>query len=544
MSICYQGGVEITSPIGTGIIGEAKMIVHVVAAGGKWSHKGVMGSLSTVFGDDAQIAYKKGSLGDAQIIPVSNRYSGGKLWVCNLFAQQLSSQGGPPPFVWDAFLAGLKQLRTFALKQEDLSLHIARIPPGVPNLNWDDVHAALSENLVDHGLTVIVYTRESADLAKFQQAKGLSQRLGSLSPSPKKQSTTETVESKNDKVPCGPIFKGCNVVLSGYSAKVTNELKATIQKLEGRIQPTWISGFGGKSSSFLICETLTDLHDKVDKVGGLIVTRDYITACQNAGKKLGTDKYIYNPLVARFPKHTSLTTTLSASTPSTQPLQPPATTTTTTHKRKAEQEDTPSASMSSLPLPPLTEGDTDSEDEAPPRKRATYIEHLMATQGARKKAKSPSPPPRQKPKQTPPKSPDSPFGRDTMRMSTSNSEADTELALTSSTLSPITKKHSPLHNVFKGCRIHVVASSTAKSKQADISHFNTPSELRRYITAYGGIVCDRFSSEVDVIVLSGWACAKQAKAQFAAHRTPLVRIGWIWKSINTLKQHPTKDFSV
>ena len=80
-----------------------RLVAHCVAAGGRWSVKGVMGSISRTLGDAAETQYRASGdrlgIGDIQLVPLP-RGAGANphAYVCNMLVQEACLVGTVPRF--------------------------------------------------------------------------------------------------------------------------------------------------------------------------------------------------------------------------------------------------------------------------------------------------------------------------------------------------------------------------------------------------------------------------------------------------------------
>lgn len=139
------------------------VLLHAVALGGRWSKRGVMGSISRALGDEPQEEYdaqsKSMKLGNVQFVSVTNRHSKGKMFVGNLVCQELVSGGGGGgggagggmgvKVNADALSVCLEKCARFA-RENDCSVHLAR-PDGIAGGYF---YALVKKHLVDQPQTV------------------------------------------------------------------------------------------------------------------------------------------------------------------------------------------------------------------------------------------------------------------------------------------------------------------------------------------------------------------------------------------------------
>lgn len=88
------------------------------------------------------------------------------------------------------------------------------------------------------------------------------------------------------------IFEHNRVVIAGYSAEETDELKLLLQNHGGVVQDKWAI-VGQQKSTHLICETFNEVFDHVEQLGGLVVNRNWIDSCLLQNKKLPEKDFIF-----------------------------------------------------------------------------------------------------------------------------------------------------------------------------------------------------------------------------------------------------------
>jgi diphthamide biosynthesis methyltransferase len=80
-------------------------------------------------------------------------------------------------FIFDVyFLRCLIKLRHLAeteqmTSKEHIVVHFARVHFSVPRLKWDRVEQMINKELVEHGVDVIVYSRDKNDAHRISQNK-------------------------------------------------------------------------------------------------------------------------------------------------------------------------------------------------------------------------------------------------------------------------------------------------------------------------------------------------------------------------------------
>lgn len=135
-----------------------KVIVHVCNDIGGWG-KGFVMAISKRW-PQPEAHYRawhrsndRFSLGEVQFVEVEE-----DLWVANLIGQHKinKDEKGQPPIRYEAILAGLRQLATFAI-QKGASVHMPRIGCGLAGGTWDKIEPLIESALLAEGILVTVY---------------------------------------------------------------------------------------------------------------------------------------------------------------------------------------------------------------------------------------------------------------------------------------------------------------------------------------------------------------------------------------------------
>ena len=91
------------------------------------------------------------ALGQVQFVEVA-----GQVWVANMIAQHgIGRQGPTPPLRYEALRKCLRSARAFAQAQNAF-VQMPRIGCGLAGGNWEEVSKIVEEELVSHGLFVLV----------------------------------------------------------------------------------------------------------------------------------------------------------------------------------------------------------------------------------------------------------------------------------------------------------------------------------------------------------------------------------------------------
>jgi len=150
---------DATTPVGEG----HKIITHCCNDIGAWG-KGFVLALSKRW-NFPERAYKEWyrtgfwfgirfELGQLQTVDVKP-----DITVANFIGQHgLSRWDGIPPIRYEAFQHAFVRLQmTYDGEQEKVSFHMPRIGCGLAGGKWEKVEKIISDELVDHGFSVIVY---------------------------------------------------------------------------------------------------------------------------------------------------------------------------------------------------------------------------------------------------------------------------------------------------------------------------------------------------------------------------------------------------
>lgn len=158
MKLQYQMG-DATQP--AAMPGETAIIVHVCNDGGGWG-RGFVVALSARWPAPEQ-AYRSWhrdgawegvpfELGRAQMVEVEP-----DMFVANMIGQHgTRPKQGVPPVRYEAIRSALAEVRAFAV-QRGAGVHMPRIGCGLAGGDWATVSAIVEDELVNHGVRVVVY---------------------------------------------------------------------------------------------------------------------------------------------------------------------------------------------------------------------------------------------------------------------------------------------------------------------------------------------------------------------------------------------------
>eukprot|EP01059_Diplonema_ambulator_P000997 TRINITY_DN1076_c1_g2_i1.p1 TRINITY_DN1076_c1_g2~~TRINITY_DN1076_c1_g2_i1.p1 ORF type:complete len:538 (+),score=99.17 TRINITY_DN1076_c1_g2_i1:24-1616(+) len=183
-----KGG-DVASPKGSA----PRILCHFVAKGLRWSKRGTMGRITNAFGKEPVVQHDallhKHKMGMVQYVAVS-----GKNEVASMVCLAKPPPGNPPPFDEAAFSSCLEDIASRALKTSS-SVHID-IDPRTPKLEYNEVLDTIKEELVEKGLTVLVYPRGSSTAPTSTISGGKTKRdsTSSSEEKPKKKAKTAPVE--------------------------------------------------------------------------------------------------------------------------------------------------------------------------------------------------------------------------------------------------------------------------------------------------------------------------------------------------------------
>jgi hypothetical protein len=274
-----------------------KIVTHVVDDSGRWSNRGTMAVLASLYGDAAEALYSTGALelGQIQTNKVSKKGSP-HIVLCNLIAQEYKQKKGEASRLsYEHLESALKQLGKLIIREQKnldapISAHLARIHYAVPNLDWDRVDKLLHDVLIDRGIDVTVYSKDRTDNDRIKKNKKPRDEVKKEEKETKKAEDKMDVDndiSDDDKTddelpaPSSPalhvaskdsIMDGCSILISGYSPDETQEIAQKIAKMGGIVQ-TKLKMIGEGKTSHLICESFTETFEKLNGIGFTNIVR-------------------------------------------------------------------------------------------------------------------------------------------------------------------------------------------------------------------------------------------------------------------------------
>jgi O-acetyl-ADP-ribose deacetylase (regulator of RNase III) len=157
--LIYIPNGDVTSPIGD----DNKIICHVVNDANKMG-SGVAKALFLKWPEVRSEYITKGNikpheLGEVQFVPVEI-----DILVANIVGQHdVFFQDGLPPVRYDAIREGLKKVFVRA-KEINASIHCPPLGAGLAGGEWSIIEKILIEELVNNGVSVIVYNKFNMDL--------------------------------------------------------------------------------------------------------------------------------------------------------------------------------------------------------------------------------------------------------------------------------------------------------------------------------------------------------------------------------------------
>ncbi len=153
MSINYTKG-DATDPKADG----NKIIVHICNDIGGWGKGFVMAISKRWKAPEQQYrewfkTQENFALGEVQFVQVEN-----DIWVANLIGQHKinKDEKGNAPIRYEAVLAGLEKVGTFALEQS-ATVHMPRIGCGLAGGTWDRIEPLIESALAEKKISVTVY---------------------------------------------------------------------------------------------------------------------------------------------------------------------------------------------------------------------------------------------------------------------------------------------------------------------------------------------------------------------------------------------------
>eukprot|EP01062_Namystynia_karyoxenos_P058924 TRINITY_DN5036_c1_g1_i7.p1 TRINITY_DN5036_c1_g1~~TRINITY_DN5036_c1_g1_i7.p1 ORF type:complete len:1159 (+),score=375.54 TRINITY_DN5036_c1_g1_i7:75-3551(+) len=297
------------------------------------------------------------ALGDAQIVPMSDPYAtAGRLLVASLVCHRPADPSARvmPPFDLAAFESALQRTLERA-RSEEASVHLAIVSGGRGKGKlWAGADTSLRRLAAAAGVPVWVYTPAAAEADHYNAARSrvpqpprvcppppapapaapaAGERKGSssaafLQAAAPLQHCGSTVDLGTDAAPSpaaappaaapaapvrqptmqmgraetahffdelGGLFAGARFAVSGYAPREAKALAQKIKMMGGEVQPRWVS-FGGSQTDLLVCETLTDEHERVVSLGGTVVTRRYVGDCFSQCRRLvPAGDYLFDP---------------------------------------------------------------------------------------------------------------------------------------------------------------------------------------------------------------------------------------------------------
>ena len=150
----FYGTGDATLPLGDGPC----IIAHICNDIGGWG-KGFVRPLGKRY-PEAEIQYRAWfrhktdppfALGQVQFVEVASQ-----VWVANMIAQHgIGRQGSTPPIRYEALRDCLSSVRKFA-QEHKASIQMPRIGCGLAGGEWEIISKVIEEELVHHGLFVLV----------------------------------------------------------------------------------------------------------------------------------------------------------------------------------------------------------------------------------------------------------------------------------------------------------------------------------------------------------------------------------------------------
>eukprot|EP01114_Cavostelium_apophysatum_P018682 TRINITY_DN5843_c0_g1_i1.p1 TRINITY_DN5843_c0_g1~~TRINITY_DN5843_c0_g1_i1.p1 ORF type:complete len:1034 (+),score=331.86 TRINITY_DN5843_c0_g1_i1:101-3202(+) len=266
------GGKSVCEPTGNS---PAKIIAVFCNDGGKWSQRGIFGALSKRWKDVDFFGVKSPSLKDLGDIYLQQVESGEQtIYVARLIVQASRLDGA---FQRGVFSQALAKLRREALKKK-ADVHFAKLSD-VPNLDWNNAQSDIKQSLVNGGVNVTVYSLKKEQLPVEEKQKRSLEEI---------DAADEAAAAKKQKTqPSDNFLKGVVALLSPPN----EEVKKKLESMGGRTASTWKT-FGEKTTH-LICSAENDDFLHVSRLGGTIVTADWIRDCHAHQQKLAPSQYLF-----------------------------------------------------------------------------------------------------------------------------------------------------------------------------------------------------------------------------------------------------------
>eukprot|EP00759_Apiculatamorpha_spiralis_P030040 PhF_6_TR31851/c0_g1_i3/m.47228/K10776/LIG3; DNA ligase 3 len=262
---------------------ENRVIVHCVAAAGKWSNKGTMGLLERKFGDVADAYNSQSStfaLGDIQAVQVSNTLSKGKLYVLNLIGQP-KGHGGEGDLA--AITAGLEKAVQYAATNK-ASLHVD-VRSCSRGITWEGVNSNLMKWSAQAGVSIVCYVATDAEVKRYQKtiAPPPVPTVVSAPPAPTTKKVVAETEAPVSYMyasppppPTPPLpkgkFSGIVVYVEGPEA---SKVATIVTSHGGKVSPTWFA-FGPGAPTHYITSTMTPAAQHAADVGGCVVSPQWV----------------------------------------------------------------------------------------------------------------------------------------------------------------------------------------------------------------------------------------------------------------------------
>eukprot|EP01060_Flectonema_neradi_P010838 TRINITY_DN17920_c0_g1_i1.p1 TRINITY_DN17920_c0_g1~~TRINITY_DN17920_c0_g1_i1.p1 ORF type:complete len:852 (+),score=138.35 TRINITY_DN17920_c0_g1_i1:41-2596(+) len=138
-----------------------RILAASVAVVGRWSTKGIMKSINTLFGPSVQKTYEqatpKAKLGDIHVVKV-NKPNQSEVYVCLMLCQKYTTGNAVIPKVditsWEI---AVRRLYRFCKEHRKVEIHLAAAAPPVPNANWDIMKDVVERYLLSKDIPVIKY---------------------------------------------------------------------------------------------------------------------------------------------------------------------------------------------------------------------------------------------------------------------------------------------------------------------------------------------------------------------------------------------------
>eukprot|EP01133_Synstelium_polycarpum_P010995 gene10995-12807_t len=259
---------------------------------GKWRGSGVSGAIGSKW-KKAEEEFNAEPLeaGDIRLTKVEDGQK--KIHVCNVSCiKPPTKKGESYSFNITAFGEAMANMASVA-KHKKASVHAVK--PNYPGLNWRTLEDILVEKVHDKGVQVFVHEHQSA--SKPTTISSAASDTTTTTKTTSKNHKKRTIEDADDEGEAEdsrpPMFRNVKAVISVSSNAETKRLANIIKQNGGEVSTNWIT-FGSQKTTHLICNAIGDMYTHVDRLGGLIVTPDWVDASVDDGFIAEEEGYIFH----------------------------------------------------------------------------------------------------------------------------------------------------------------------------------------------------------------------------------------------------------